>query len=117
MFNKVDRGYLVSVEMSDTEEIERLFLKAKPVKIIVKIRMQREENYALQLSKEVDATYSHTVKVLQKMEEHGLVEFKRKGRKKIVDLTEEGNNIAKAFKTVYDEIEAIDSGSAVIREA
>ncbi len=103
--------------MSDQEEIEKLFLKNKPVKIIVKIRMQRDENYALQLSKEVDATYSHTVKVLQNMEEHGLVKFNREGRKKIVELTDDGDRIAKAFKEVYDEIEKAGGENSIIRRA
>jgi predicted transcriptional regulator len=87
------------------ERIENLFLKEKPVKLIVKIRLQRNENYALQLSKEVNATYSHTVKVLQKMHELGLVEFEKNGRKKIVRLTDAGVDVADAFKDVYRAVE------------
>lgn len=78
-------------------DLEEFFLNTKPVKLLVRLRQRTSENYASALSKQIDATYSHTVKVLQQMKEFGLVEFNRKGRKKEVDLTEEGEKLAELF--------------------
>lgn len=80
--------------MNDRDDISDLFFKRKPVGILIAIR-QNTESYALQISRDVDVTYSHTVKVLNKMKEYELVSFERKSRKKIVRLTEDGEKIAK----------------------
>ena len=71
----------------------QLFLRLKPVKMLVSLK--GKPKYATILSKEVDCTYSHTVKVLNTFKELGLVEFEKRGRIKIVKLTETGEALAK----------------------
>ncbi len=56
--------------------------------------------YATQVSKVVDCTYSHTVKVLEIFRKLGLVVFEKKGRIKIVRLTEEGLDVAHDFEGI-----------------
>ena len=56
--------------------------------------------YATQVSKSVDCTYSHTVKVLDQFKKLGLVEFEKKGRIKIVKLTDSGLDIAHDFEGI-----------------
>jgi len=56
--------------------------------------------YATQVSKAVDCTYSHTVKVLENFRRLGLVVFEKKGRIKIVRLTEDGLDIAHDFEGI-----------------
>lgn len=75
---------------------EILFLHPKPVKMLTSLKKE-DIKYATQVSKEVDCTYSHTVKVLEMFKELGLVVFEKKGRIKIVRLTEEGLDIAEDF--------------------
>jgi len=75
-----------------------LFLHTKPVKLIVNLR--EGPKYATILSKEIDCTYSHTVKLLDQFKKFGLVEFEKKGRIKIVKLTSPGEAIAHSFKAV-----------------
>ena len=77
------------------EELESFFINEKPVKILVNINNEFTDNYASELSSEVDATYSHTVRILHKLEDYNLVESKKDGRKKVVELTNEGEEIAK----------------------
>lgn len=74
--------------------LEGFFLNEKPVKLMVKLHDRSTENYASALSTEIDSTYSHTVKTLQKMEDFGLLRFSQDGRKKVAKLTEEGESIA-----------------------
>jgi len=86
------------------EELKYMFIHEKPVKILVKLQSPREY-YASALSTEIDATYSHTVKILQRLAEHELVEFEERGRKKIVTLTSRGARLAEIFTELMDELE------------
>lgn len=86
------------------EELKYMFIHEKPVKILVKLQTP-QEYYASALSTEIDATYSHTVKILQRLEEHDLVEFEERGRKKIVTLTERGGKLAEIFRELLQELE------------
>jgi DNA-binding MarR family transcriptional regulator len=45
----------------------------------------------------VDCTYSHTVRILDKLEEYGLVEREKDGRKVNCSLTDEGQERAEAL--------------------
>ncbi|MFH0928923.1 MAG: winged helix DNA-binding protein [Candidatus Aenigmatarchaeota archaeon] len=78
---------------------ESLFLHPKPVKMLTVLKHD-DVQYATQVSKEVDCTYSHTVKVLEMFKNLGLVVFERKGRIKLVRLTEEGQDIAHDFEGI-----------------
>ncbi|MEM5766387.1 MAG: winged helix DNA-binding protein [Candidatus Aenigmatarchaeota archaeon] len=82
-----------------------LFLRQKPVKLLTSLR--DEPKYATVLSKEVDLTYSHTVKLLDQFKNFGLVDFEKKGRIKIVKLTETGTDIAKAFDVTLSKLSKI----------
>ncbi len=78
---------------------EILFLHPKPVKMITSLKSE-DIKYATQVSKAVDCTYSHTVKVLENFRRLGLVTFEKKGRIKIVRLTEDGLDIAHDFEGI-----------------
>jgi predicted transcriptional regulator len=84
------------------KSILALFLRQKPVKLLVNLKS--EPKYATILSKEVDLTYSHTVKLLDQFKNFGLVEFEKKGRIKVVKLTDTGEDIAKVFDTIFAKL-------------
>lgn len=77
--------------------LEEFFLNVKPVKTLIALNKPGSDNYASALSKETDCTYSHTVRILQRLEEEGLVRSEMKGRKKELELTPEGRDLAKAL--------------------
>src|SRR3972149_11667900 len=77
--------------------LEDLFLHSKPVKMLTVLK-KSDIQYATQVSKAVDCTYSHTVKVLDHFKNLGLVQFEKKGRIKLVRLTDEGMDIAHDFE-------------------
>ena len=75
-----------------------LFLRPKPVKLLSELKSGPK--YATILSKAVDCTYSHTVKLLDQFKEWGLVNFEKKGRIKMVELTKDGQDLAHALEGV-----------------
>lgn len=78
------------------KSVPRLFLRIKPVKLLVSLKSGPK--YATILSKEVDLTYSHTVKLLDQFKIFGLVDFEKKGRIKIIKLTNEGEDLAHSLE-------------------
>lgn len=78
--------------MAKEKLASRLFLRSKPVKLLISLR--NGPKYATILSKEVDCTYSHTVKLLDQFKTFGLVDFEKKGRIKIIKLTDDGEDLA-----------------------
>jgi DNA-binding MarR family transcriptional regulator len=82
------------------EGLEEFFLNVKPVKILIVLNDPNTGSYASAISKKADCTYSHTVRIIQRMEESGLVDSEMKGRKKELELTEEGRELAQALSGV-----------------
>ncbi len=85
--------------------MKETFLNEKPVMALVTIRQSREEIYGSIISREVDTTYSHAVRIISTLEEKGLVESEKKGRKKILELTEQGEKFADVFVQLLDMFE------------
>ena len=71
-----------------------LFFRRKPAMMLIALNRVSRPKYGSQLAKEVDCTYSHAVKILQTLEELGLVAFEKKGRIKIINLTKKGAEVA-----------------------
>lgn len=80
----------------------RLFLRSKPVRMLVGLRGRPK--YATILSKEVDCTYSHTVKILDIFMDLKLVEFEKRGRIKLVKLTDTGESVARLFEALISKL-------------
>ena len=69
------------------------------------IRLNKNNlRYASLLAKDVDCTYSHTVRILQIFARKGIVSFEKKGRIKVVELTKEGRKIAKTLKKLISQL-------------
>lgn len=82
--------------MVKEKNISRLFFRNKQVKLLTSLKSGPK--YATILSKDVDCTYSHTVKLLDQFKTFGLVSFEKKGRIKIVKLTPDGEELAHSFE-------------------
>lgn len=74
-----------------------IFLNEKPVMTLVTIRKSNKEIYGSIISREIDTTYAHTVKIVAQLEEEGLVESQKQGRKKILTLTDKGKKYSDLF--------------------
>jgi DNA-binding MarR family transcriptional regulator len=71
-----------------------IFFRRKPALMMIALRKLARVRYGSVLAKEVDCTYSHAVKILQTLEELGLVTFEKKGRIKLIKLTKKGTEVA-----------------------
>jgi len=77
-----------------------IFFRRKPALMLVNLKKNSRMRYGSILAKEVDCTYSHAVKILQTLEELGLVVFQKKGRIKLIQLTKKGNEVAEAIENI-----------------
>ena len=80
--------------MTMKTKLEKLFLREKPVKLLLSLKTGKRPKYVSVMAKETDCTYSHTVKILSEFEKLGIIFFDKKGRVKFVDLTKQGTEIA-----------------------
>lgn len=87
------------------EDLKGLFLNKKPCSLIVSVR-RKNEPFASELAKTIDTTYAHAVKTIQKLEGEGLIESEKRGRKKILSLTDEGEEVASCFCDLFNLMEA-----------
>jgi predicted transcriptional regulator len=83
------------------DKLENMFLHEKPAKLLIRIKEGDGKKYASILSKEVDCTYSHCIRILQEMNKLGLITFKKGGRTKRVQMTKAGEDIAFALENVF----------------
>ncbi|MBW6451291.1 MAG: MarR family transcriptional regulator [DPANN group archaeon] len=90
--------------VKENEELCDLFLHAKPVQILLALRIKNESVYASTLAKITDCTYSHTVKILELFMKKGIVSFEKVGRIKYIKLTEKGSEYAKDFEKVMKKL-------------
>jgi predicted transcriptional regulator len=76
--------------------ISQLFLMQKISSMLINIASNNGNKcYSTKVNKEIDCTYSHGVKLLNTLEELGLVETERNGRIRNIKLTEKGKEFAK----------------------
>lgn len=69
--------------------------------------LKKGPKYATQISKEVDCTYSHTVKLLDDFKKFGLVTFRTQGRIKVVELTPDGEDLSHSIEGVLIKLTRI----------
>lgn len=82
-------------------EMEKLFFRTKPVKLLMALKPGPK--YATLLAKEIDCTYSHTIKLLDNFKKFGLVEFEKRGRIKVIKLTGKGEEILGSFEKLISK--------------
>jgi len=85
-------------------DMEELFLRKKPVRLLMNIKNAQGPKYVSVLAKETDCTYSHTVKLLDMFKNLGIVDFEKQGRIKYVKLTSDGSELATDFESVLRKI-------------
>lgn len=89
--------------------LPKLFLRVKPVKMLSSLKSGPK--YATILSKEVDCTYSHTVKLLDLFKDYGLVDFDKKGRIKMVRLTDLGEDLVGSVENLLMKLSRVKEKS------
>jgi len=77
-----------------------IVFKEKPVAMLLVLLHSKKVLYASSLSKQVNYTYSHSVKVLSTMEKEGLIFFEKHGRMKVIELTPKGKRVAEEIEKI-----------------
>jgi len=90
-------GWGCFVKMKDNFDI---FFRRKPALMLIALKKLSKARYGSILAKEVDCTYSHAVKILQTLQELGLVTFEKQGRIKLIKLTKKGIEIADHIENI-----------------
>ena len=85
----------------------RSLLNWKPLSVLA--TLLDGENYSSIISKKIDSTYSHTVRIMYEFEKLELVKFNKHGRIKLVTLTEKGNRLAKKADELIKEIKSLET--------
>ena len=93
----IDSDKLNKGKMKDNFDI---FFRRKPAMMLVSLKKNSRMRYGSVLAKEVDCTYSHAVKILQLLQELGLVVFEKRGRIKVIQLTKRGKEIADSIESI-----------------
>jgi DNA-binding MarR family transcriptional regulator len=81
-----------------------IFFRRKPALMLVALKKMSKARYGSVLAKEVDCTYSHAVKILQTLENLGLVVFEKKGRIKLIKLTKKGEEISENIDSIRRQL-------------
>jgi DNA-binding MarR family transcriptional regulator len=88
-----------------------LFLREKPVRLLLSLSTtDKKAKYVSTLSRDINCTYSHTVRLLNEFERLGLVKFMKVSRVKYVELTEEGKDLVLQLEGVVRKLSKIKFG-------
>lgn len=91
----------MEVYIKMNQELKQMFLHEKPARIAVTL-LKNRKMHVREISREIDATYSHTVKLMSRMHENDLVAWQKSGRKKMYMLTPEGKDVAEGINRVFE---------------
>lgn len=86
------------------KEIFNVLFREKPAMMLVGLYNAKSEVYASSLAKQIDCTYSHVVKILQQMENSGLINFNKQGRLKLLTLTKKGKDIVENIDQIRNNL-------------
>ena len=81
-----------------------VFFREKPAMMLVELKNATTDVYASVLAKQIDCTYSHVVKILQEMQKAELINFRKDGRLKLLELTKKGTDIASSIEHIRTKL-------------
>lgn len=87
-----------------TKAIFDVFFREKPALMLVELKNANSHVYASVLAKQIDCTYSHVVKILQEMQRADLINFRKEGRLKLLELTKKGREIASNIESIRTQL-------------
>jgi|Deesub1362B_J571_1020462.scaffolds.fasta_scaffold06354_2 predicted transcriptional regulator len=73
--------------------MEELFLQKKPKEILFYLKSENSANIS-EIAAKTNSTYAHSFNLIRELEDLGIVITKKKGRSKVVTLTEKGRDLA-----------------------
>jgi len=89
------------MENSTDTQLLDIFCNPKPVTALVYLS-RNDEPHAREISQAIDTTYSHAIRMLNRLEDNGMISSKRSTRKKQYQLTDDGEALADDFEQVIE---------------
>lgn len=89
--------------MTEDLDLSKFLLNEKPCRLLVEVG-KKSEPFGKEISKEIDSTYSHTLRVVDRFEELGLISRERRGRKVVLSLTEDGEKVADVLENLFGSL-------------
>jgi predicted transcriptional regulator len=89
----------------DDDNLSELLLQEKPNRLLKQLRFG--ESYSSELRQKIDSTNAHTIKLLNRFQDHELVKSRKQGRKKMISFTEEGETVADAAVDYLQTLEEV----------
>ncbi len=99
-----DETWGVATLVKNNKVIFDVFFREKPAMMLVELKNANANVYASVLAKQIDCTYSHVVKILQEMQKADLINFKKEGRLKLLELTKKGREIAGNIESIRTQL-------------
>lgn len=94
------------------DNLGTLLLKDKQVRILSALMNRDREWHLTDLARETGVTYVHISKFIKRCEESGLIDSDRRGRVKILVLTELGQDIARSAIGMLEKINSVEKPQA-----
>lgn len=85
-----------------------LILREKPSLALLYLKDSTISWYSSLLAKKVDCTYPHIIKIISMFQELDLVKFERKGRRKVITLTNKGEEVSLTLESLVRTIVPLD---------
>lgn len=102
--------FLIMEKETSKVDAVSLFLREKPVKLLLALgSTTKKAKYVSILSKDINCTYSHTVRLLDEFKSIGLVKFMKVSRVKYIELTEEGKDLILQMESVVRKLSKLNS--------
>jgi predicted transcriptional regulator len=92
--------------------IEQMFVKEKPVKLLAELKSEETENYATDLEDAINTTSAHAINLIKRFRENGLITAEKEGRKKHLQLTDEGEELAEQAQKFDAALQNYEQGGA-----
>jgi predicted transcriptional regulator len=78
--------------------------------------LNKGPKYPTIVSKEVDCTYSHAVKLLTTFETFGLIKSVKRGRIKVIELTDRGKEVARSLENILVRLSKLERSSSGVEK-
>jgi len=76
----------------------------KPCRVLVSVK-NIEDPYIKQVADDIETNQSHVSNIVKFFREEGYISFTISGSKRLLSLTEEGENLADSVESLYDTFE------------
>jgi len=87
--------------------MKKLFLKQKPVALLLLLKDSTQQWYPSKLARTAGCSYVYAVKVLAQMQKQNVVQISKSGKNSVVSLSSYGAQLASSLDELCKKIDAV----------